>query len=205
MPTIAVDKAALFKELGRDYTTEEFDELCFEFGIELDEDTSQSTKPEDQAQPAQLKIEIPANRYDMLCFEGIALNLKVFLGKEKLPKWHVTPPKNGQLQELHIKPEVCICPVYMTGSVTDPDRRRKCESSARASSCETSNSHKRDTTRSLHCRTSCTRTWLASAHWSPLEHTISTVGGHQSAPGRRLTFGSGPGSFHIRGPEARGD
>ena len=106
MPTIAVDKAALFKELGRDYTTEEFDELCFEFGIELDEDTSQSTKPEDQAQPAQLKIEIPANRYDMLCFEGIALNLKVFLGKEKLPKWQVTPPKDGQLQELHIKPEV---------------------------------------------------------------------------------------------------
>ncbi|OSS50664.1 hypothetical protein B5807_04367 [Epicoccum nigrum] len=105
MPTIAVDKAALFKELGRDYTTEEFDELCFEFGIELDEDTSQSTKPEDQAQPPQLKIEIPANRYDMLCFEGIALNLKVFLEKEKLPKWQVTPPKDGQLQELHIKPE----------------------------------------------------------------------------------------------------
>jgi hypothetical protein len=54
MPTISVDKAALFKELGREYvhhrddgiscaflitslreyryTTEEFDELCFEFG-----------------------------------------------------------------------------------------------------------------------------------------------------------------------------
>ncbi|KAF1925495.1 phenylalanyl-tRNA synthetase beta chain [Didymella exigua CBS 183.55] len=105
MPTIAVDKAALFKELGREYTTAEFDELCFEFGIELDEDTSQSSKPEDQAQPPQLKIEIPANRYDMLCFEGIALNLKVFLGKEKLPQWRVTQPADGQLQELHIKPE----------------------------------------------------------------------------------------------------
>ena len=57
----------------------------------------------------ELKIEIPANRYDMLCFEGIALNLKVFLEKEKLPKWQVTPPKDGQLQELHIKPEVgCV-------------------------------------------------------------------------------------------------
>lgn len=50
MPTIAVDKAALFKELGREYvqlskhrwgavtlmlsryTTEEFDELCFDYG-----------------------------------------------------------------------------------------------------------------------------------------------------------------------------
>jgi phenylalanyl-tRNA synthetase beta chain len=107
MPTIAVDKAALFKELGRDYTTEEFDELCFEFGIELDEDTSQSTKPEDLAQPPQLKIEIPANRYDMLCFEGIALNLKVFLEQQKLPKWTVTRPKDGELQVLNIKPEVC--------------------------------------------------------------------------------------------------
>ena len=33
MPTISVDKAALFKELEREYTTEEFDELCFDFGI----------------------------------------------------------------------------------------------------------------------------------------------------------------------------
>ncbi|EEP77183.1 phenylalanyl-tRNA synthetase, beta subunit [Uncinocarpus reesii 1704] len=38
MPTISVDKAALFKALGQEYTTEEFDELCFEFGLELDED-----------------------------------------------------------------------------------------------------------------------------------------------------------------------
>ena len=49
MPTISVDKASFLKELGREYasphaqhehskltfyryTTEEFDELCFEFG-----------------------------------------------------------------------------------------------------------------------------------------------------------------------------
>lgn len=106
MPTIAVDKTALFKELGREYTTEEFDELCFEFGLELDEDTSQSKKPEDLAQPPQLKIEIPANRYDMLCFEGIAMNLRVFLEKQKLPKWNLTPPSSGELQTLTIKPEV---------------------------------------------------------------------------------------------------
>lgn len=105
MPTISVDKAALFKELGREYTTEEFDELCFEFGVELDEDTSESQKPEDLAQPPQLKIEIPANRYDMLCFEGIALNLRVFLEKQKLPKWSLTPPAGGQLETLTITKE----------------------------------------------------------------------------------------------------
>ena len=40
MPTISVDKEDLFKALERDYTTQEFDELCFDFGIELDEDVS---------------------------------------------------------------------------------------------------------------------------------------------------------------------
>jgi phenylalanyl-tRNA synthetase beta chain len=96
MPTISVDKASLFKELGRTYTTSEFDELCFEFGIELDEDTSNSKKPEDLAQPAQLKIEIPANRYDMLCFEGIAMNLRVFLGLQELPEWACRGSAEGE-------------------------------------------------------------------------------------------------------------
>ncbi|PBP26499.1 phenylalanyl-tRNA synthetase [Diplocarpon rosae] len=80
MPTISVDKAELYKALGQEYTTEEFEELCFEFGIELDEDTSNSDRPivNGKQAPAELKIEIPANRYDMLCFEGIALMLNIF-------------------------------------------------------------------------------------------------------------------------------
>jgi phenylalanyl-tRNA synthetase beta chain len=43
--------------------------LCFDFGIELDKDTENDpSRPKDQA--PELAIEIPANRYDMLCFEG---------------------------------------------------------------------------------------------------------------------------------------
>lgn len=56
MPTITCDKADLYRRLGKElvdrtlgiaktitnrsirYTTEEFDQLCFDFGIELDED-----------------------------------------------------------------------------------------------------------------------------------------------------------------------
>ncbi|KXT17889.1 hypothetical protein AC579_5901 [Pseudocercospora musae] len=90
MPTIAVDKAALYKALGREYTNKEFDELCFDFGIELDEDTTDD--PERKGAP-ELKIEIPANRYDMLCFEGIALNLNVFLGRQSMPKFTLSKPK----------------------------------------------------------------------------------------------------------------
>jgi phenylalanyl-tRNA synthetase beta chain len=91
MPTIAVDKEDLYKSLGRTYTTEEFDELCFEFGIELDEDTSQG-----DLQPGerpQLKIEVPANRYDLLCYEGISRALNVFLGRQKAPKYTLSSPK----------------------------------------------------------------------------------------------------------------
>jgi phenylalanyl-tRNA synthetase beta chain len=107
MPTISVDKAALFEALEKTYTTQEFDELCFEFGIELDEDTDENGSGKDAAgAPAQLKIEIPANRYDMLCFEGIAMNLRVFLEKQELPKWTLASPKDGKLQELVIQESV---------------------------------------------------------------------------------------------------
>lgn len=88
MPTIAVDKEDLFASLGKSYTTQEFDELCFEFGIELDEDTAADCK---NGERPQLKIEIPANRYDMLCFEGIAQALNEFLGNSKQPDFRLVP------------------------------------------------------------------------------------------------------------------
>ncbi|RCK62662.1 Phenylalanine--tRNA ligase beta subunit [Candida viswanathii] len=91
MPTIPVDKEDLFKLLGRSYTTEEFDELCFQFGIELDEDTTEDVKGTDER--PQLKIEVPANRYDMLCIEGIAQALNEFLGNSESPKYTLNPAK----------------------------------------------------------------------------------------------------------------
>ncbi|KAJ5690981.1 Phenylalanine--tRNA ligase beta subunit [Penicillium malachiteum] len=119
MPTISVDKAALFKELGRDYTTEEFDELCFEFGIELDEDTTDSDRPivDGVQEPPQLKIEIPANRYDLLCFEGIQLMLNIFLGRKSLPDYKLVPPPNGQLQEIIVKEDTTKIRPYVSGAI----------------------------------------------------------------------------------------
>lgn len=105
MPTIAVNKAELYKVLGKEYTKDEFDELCFEFGLELDEDTSESKRPigeDGQQEPPQLKIEIPANRYDMLCFEGIAMNLNVFLGRQSMPNFRLKAPTDGELQTVHV-------------------------------------------------------------------------------------------------------
>lgn len=88
MPTIPVDKADLYELLGKEYTTEEFDELCFDFGIELDEDTTNECVGDERP---QLKIEIPANRYDMLCIEGIAQALNEFLGRSDAPNFTLNP------------------------------------------------------------------------------------------------------------------
>ncbi|KAI9897085.1 hypothetical protein N3K66_008107 [Trichothecium roseum] len=107
MPTIAVDKYKLFEALGQSFTTQEFEDLCFDFGIELDEDTENEDRPiiNGVQEPAQLKVEIPANRYDMLCFEGIALNLNIFRGRTPAPNFKVVEPENSEQQTIFVKPE----------------------------------------------------------------------------------------------------
>ncbi|KAG9244135.1 hypothetical protein BJ878DRAFT_542595 [Calycina marina] len=119
MPTISVGKAELYKVLGQEYTTEEFEELCFEFGIELDEDTSNSEGPivNGKQEPAQLKIEIPANRYDMLCFEGIALMLNIFREKTHLPNYRLVKPKSGKLESITVHPDTAKVRPYISGAI----------------------------------------------------------------------------------------
>ncbi|KAI0106117.1 phenylalanyl-tRNA synthetase beta chain [Hypoxylon sp. NC0597] len=104
MPTISVDKYDLYEALGQKYTTQEFEELCFEFGIELDEDTENEERPivNGVQEPPQLKIEIPANRYDMLCFEGIALMLNIFRGKQPIPNFRLVQPASGDLHTITV-------------------------------------------------------------------------------------------------------
>lgn len=119
MPTITVDKAALFKALGREYTTDEFDELCFDFGIELDEDTSLTERPvvNGKQEPPQLKIEIPANRYDMLCYEGIQLMLNIFNRKIQAPKYVLKAPANGELHTITVSKETSRIRPYVSGAI----------------------------------------------------------------------------------------
>ena len=40
MPTVGIPRDPLFEGLGRKFSVEEFEELCFEFGIELGVSTS---------------------------------------------------------------------------------------------------------------------------------------------------------------------
>jgi len=102
MPTVAVDREDLFARLGRRYEEAEFDELCFEFGVELDDVMTESEAAGARALGAPSAagaaakaaaggdrvlyyIAVPANRYDLLCIEGIARALNVFLGRMPVP------------------------------------------------------------------------------------------------------------------------
>ena len=55
------------------------------------------------------KIDIPANRYDLLCHEGISKALNVFLGKCPPPTFRlVEPPNNAPRQKMIQKPETLL-------------------------------------------------------------------------------------------------
>ncbi|PHH84184.1 hypothetical protein CDD83_2345 [Cordyceps sp. RAO-2017] len=119
MPTISVDKYKLFEALGRKFTRAEFDDLCFDYGIELDQDTEDEERPivNGVQEPAQLKIEIPANRYDMLCFEGIALNLNIFRGRTAPPNFRVVKPQDEQRQTITVLQDTTKVRPYVAAAV----------------------------------------------------------------------------------------
>ena len=104
---------------------EEFDELCFEFGIELDEVTSekQMLRKElgeteagiDEDDEVLYKIDIPANRYDLLCIEGIARGLNVFLGNQANPTYALTAPP-AKLT-MTVKPETAMIRPFVVCAV----------------------------------------------------------------------------------------
>ncbi|EKM80159.1 hypothetical protein AGABI1DRAFT_113367 [Agaricus bisporus var. burnettii JB137-S8] len=119
MPTIAVDKADLWERLGQEYTDEEFDKLCFEYGLEIDEDTTEEVEEAIKkglpAERPQLKIEVPANRYDLLCIEGITRVLNIYLGKQPAPQYRLIYPSGGEsnLITMKIHPETArIRPLF---------------------------------------------------------------------------------------------
>jgi len=94
MPTISLKRELLFSALGATYTEEQFDELCFKFGLELDEVVTETN--EEGKEEVVYKIEIGANRYDLLCLEGITRALLVFQRKMEVPKYTLTNPAAKQ-------------------------------------------------------------------------------------------------------------
>ncbi|EGT52316.1 hypothetical protein CAEBREN_24660 [Caenorhabditis brenneri] len=127
MPTVGIKKVILDKHFDRVYTEKEFDELCFEYGLELDEITSEKAAVEKErgtdAVNADLndqevyKIDIPANRYDLLSVEGLARAIRIF--KQEIPSPHykfAAAPKSG-LQQIIVKKETAQIRPFVVGAV----------------------------------------------------------------------------------------
>ncbi|XP_038606055.1 phenylalanine--tRNA ligase beta subunit isoform X2 [Tachyglossus aculeatus] len=126
MPTVGVKRDLLFRALGRAYTDEEFDELCFEFGLELDEITSEKdiiskeqgdSRAEGASDVVLYKIDVPANRYDLLCLEGLVRGLQVFKERIKAPRYKRVVPPNGEIQKLLITEETAQVRPYAVAAV----------------------------------------------------------------------------------------
>lgn len=80
MPTLVIAEDYLFECLGQRFSPNQFDTLCFEFGIELDSVVNDQDG-------TQYKIDLPANRPDLFCPEGLCLALRIFLGKQPHPEY----------------------------------------------------------------------------------------------------------------------
>ena len=160
MPTVNVKRGLLFQLLGRAMSDKEFDDLCFQYGIELDSvvdnnaeaaaaaaiaavaiapakavkapkgdaASSASSAPAAAAPAAAVaapvaedvtyKIEIPANRYDLLCVEGIARALRVFLQIDAAaPRFQVVVPAPDKIVRIVQKKETLAIRPFVVGAI----------------------------------------------------------------------------------------
>lgn len=115
MPTVGVYydemQRALQLSQNEEVAEKEFFDLCFTYGLELDEVTNEyemvrKEKGEAAAEAEYKekgedfkrtlwKIDIPANRYDLLCLEGLAKALRVFNQIDEAPVYKVVKPANS--------------------------------------------------------------------------------------------------------------
>eukprot|EP01055_Gregarina_sp_Pseudo9_P000025 Gregarina_sp_Pseudo_9__24@NODE_1016_length_1967_cov_13_816390_g953_i0_p1_GENE_NODE_1016_length_1967_cov_13_816390_g953_i0NODE_1016_length_1967_cov_13_816390_g953_i0_p1_ORF_typecomplete_len638_score184_74tRNA_synthFbeta/PF17759_1/2_7e48B3_4/PF03483_17/1_5e24B5/PF03484_15/6_2B5/PF03484_15/6_8e17PhetRS_B1/PF18262_1/2_7e18PhetRS_B1/PF18262_1/6_9e03_NODE_1016_length_1967_cov_13_816390_g953_i0311944 len=89
MPTVGVDAADFHRRLkdclglGDKFDLaaleKRIDDICFEFGLEYD-----GLEEDESTKAPRLRIEVPANRYDLLCIESICAALKHYLSPTPL-------------------------------------------------------------------------------------------------------------------------
>lgn len=124
MPNVNVLKKELFASIGKTFTDHEFEDLCFQYGVELEIGAAaemQMTRNDDNGTAIDIskeivyKIEVAANRYDLLCIEGISAAFKAYLGLGHAPRYTI----KNQSEKLHeiivkadtakVRPHVVAC------------------------------------------------------------------------------------------------
>ncbi|KAJ8320237.1 hypothetical protein KUTeg_001824 [Tegillarca granosa] len=116
MPTISIKKTDLFEALGKIYTFKEFDELCFDFGLEAEEIDEEELALNPEA-ALEWKVEIPANRYDLLCREGLFRGLRVFLQMMEAPRYKRIQPDKDKIQRMTVLPSTEAVRPYVAAAV----------------------------------------------------------------------------------------
>ena len=85
MPTVPVRQDLLYRRIGKNFSEEEFDDFTFDFGLEIDDKVrlsemedvdereleSKLKDSKEEEDPIVFKFDVAANRYDLLCLEGI--------------------------------------------------------------------------------------------------------------------------------------
>uniref|UniRef100_A0A0D3GAP8 phenylalanine--tRNA ligase n=1 Tax=Oryza barthii TaxID=65489 RepID=A0A0D3GAP8_9ORYZ len=130
MPTVSVGRDRFFVALGRTYTQEEFEVLCFEFGIELDDVTTEKAiirkekhledddgEVDGDDDEVIYKIEVAANRYDLLCLEGLARALRIFTGTEATPMYKISCIPRDSMLQMYVKPQTSQIRPYVVCAV----------------------------------------------------------------------------------------
>ncbi|KAK6038449.1 hypothetical protein COOONC_24046, partial [Cooperia oncophora] len=119
MPTVGIKKTILDKHLGKVYSEKEFDELCFEYGLELDEVRRSGVKAaagDELCDSEVYKVDIPANRYDLLCVEGLTRALRVFKNEMKSPTYKLKRP-SGPLQQIIVTEKTAAVRPFVVGAI----------------------------------------------------------------------------------------
>ena len=103
---------------------EQFEDLCFEYGLEMEMGNGVEMNMArvdgggnnvDMEKVIVYKVEVPANRYDLLCLEGIAMAIRCYLGKGKLPQYSLTKPATKQ--QIIVKPATKQVRQYVVGAI----------------------------------------------------------------------------------------
>lgn len=103
---------------------DEFENLCFEIGVELEYGTGEEMQMNrvdgngtaiDITKEIVYKIEVAANRYDLLCIEGIATAFRAYLDISHLPRYEVQPV--SEMREIIVKSETKSVRPFVVGCV----------------------------------------------------------------------------------------
>ncbi|EGR27777.1 phenylalanyl-tRNA synthetase beta chain, putative [Ichthyophthirius multifiliis] len=98
MPTVTVNIDNFNKKLGKNLDFNDLENLCFDFGIEVEkrEVTKKNKKTNQDEVTLEYAFEVGANRPDLLSVETLSLALGTFIGTRKMPKYTIKNVKNRE-------------------------------------------------------------------------------------------------------------